>query len=123
MGSDSMAILLRRRRRAVVFVIDCKDIQRFDQAASLLSGLLNDERLAGVPFLVFGNKAEYDSAASESQLRSAFCTFHLTGTLTGKESRTRQLPPGARATELFMISVFRRQGFREGFAWLAQHIR
>ena len=105
---------------AVVFVIDCSDTERFDEAARLLRGLLSDDRLAGVPFLILGNKAECKTAASESQLRSA---FQLTGQLTGKNSRRPAPPPGARTMELFMISVFRRQGFREGLAWLAQHIR
>ena len=105
---------------AVVFVIDCTDKERFEEAAGLLSGLFSNARLAGVPFLILGNKAECKTAASESQLR---CAFQLTGQLSGKDSRRQALPPGARAIELFMTSVFRRQGFREGFAWLARHIR
>jgi GTP-binding protein SAR1 len=105
---------------AVVFVIDAMDIKRFDQAACLLDEILTNDRLAGVPFLIFGNKVDCKTSASESQLRSA---FQLASRLTGKDRKRRLLPPGARAMELFMISVSRRQGYREGFAWLAQHIR
>ena len=105
---------------AVVFVIDCSDTERFDEAARLLHGLLRNDRLVGVPFLILGNKVDCRRAAPESQLRSA---FQLTGRLTGKNSRRQTLPPGARAMELFTASVLLRLGFREGLAWLAQHIR
>jgi GTP-binding protein SAR1 len=106
---------------AVVFVIDCMDVERFGQAADLLDGLLSNEKLTGVPFLILGNKAEGKTAASELQLRSA---FRLTGRLTGKEPSQMLggLPGAQRPVELFLISVFHPHGFRDGFTWMVQHI-
>lgn len=97
---------------AIVFLIDSADSARFDEAKKELNELLTLEALNNVPFLIFGNKIDLPSAVSEDQLRAA---LNLSVT-TGKSTST--LPPNIRPIELFMCSVVRRQGFREGFSWL-----
>lgn len=97
---------------AIVFLIDSADSPRFEEAKKELNELLTLEALNHVPFLILGNKIDLPSAVSEEQLRSS---LNLSVT-TGKSNSP--LPPNIRPIELFMCSVVRRQGFKEGFSWL-----
>ena len=104
---------------AVVFLVDTNDRDRFAEAKAELDKLLSNDQLAGVPFLVLGNKIDIQRAASEVELRGALGITHY---LTGKSSKKSDLPVGSRAMELYMVSVIKRQGYREGFQWLANQI-
>lgn len=42
--------------------------------------------------------------------------------LTGKKTARGDLPKGMRPLELFMVSVIKRMGYREGFQWLASYL-
>ncbi|ESQ37001.1 hypothetical protein EUTSA_v10002861mg [Eutrema salsugineum] len=71
-----------------------------------LDGLLSDESLANVSFLVLGKKIDLPYAASKEELR-----YHpgLTNFTTGKG-------------KVFMCSIVRKMGYSEGFKWLSQYI-
>jgi GTP-binding protein SAR1 len=104
---------------SVIFLVDCNDRDRFPEAKAELDKLLSNDQLVGVPFLILGNKIDIQRAASEVELRSALGITHQ---LTGKSSRKADLPKGMRAMELYMVSVIKRQGYRDGFQWVAQYI-
>lgn len=103
---------------AIVFLIDSCDLERFPESKAELDSLLTDEQLANCPVLILGNKIDRHGAASEDQLRNY---FGLCGQTTGKGRVQRTELPG-RPLELYMCSVLKRQGYGEGFRWLAQFI-
>ncbi|XP_059177297.1 GTP-binding protein SAR1-like isoform X2 [Physella acuta] len=102
----------------IVFLIDCHDRGRFTEAKAELDSLLTDEQVANAPVLILGNKIDIPGAASEDEIRHWFGLHNLT---TGKGTVSRSELPG-RPMELFMCSVLKRQGYGEGFRWLAQYI-
>ncbi|XP_035670257.1 GTP-binding protein SAR1b-like [Branchiostoma floridae] len=102
----------------VVFLIDAADSARHGESKKELDCLLADEQIANVPILILGNKIDQPDAASEEFLRQYFCLYGLT---TGK-GNVRLHGSNTRPMELFMCSVLKRQGYGEGFRWLAQYI-
>ncbi|CAK9297008.1 unnamed protein product [Gordionus sp. m RMFG-2023] len=102
----------------VVFLIDSCDRSRFIESKHELDSLLTDEQIVNCPILILGNKIDKPTAASEDEIRHYFC---LHGQTTGKCKIPRQEIQG-RPLELFMCSVLKRQGYGEGFRWLAQYI-
>lgn len=125
---------------SIVFLVDAWDRARFQESKNELDSLLTDEALSNCPVLILGNKIDKPGAASEDELRNFFGLYQLT---TGKVSLPRFIPkrrdliqfsiphrqanasraelPG-RPLELYMCSVLKRQGYGEGFRWLAQYI-
>ncbi|KAH7646205.1 secretion-associated Ras-related 1 [Dermatophagoides farinae] len=103
---------------AIVFLIDACDRERFPEAKYELDSLLCDEQLSNCPVLILGNKIDKMGAASEDEIRGY---FNLNGQTTGKAKIAKSELPG-RPLELFMCSVLRRQGYGEGFRWIAQYI-
>jgi GTP-binding protein SAR1 len=103
---------------SIVFLIDAADRMRFPESKAELDSLLTDEQLSTVPVLILGNKIDKPGAASEDELRQYFGLYgHTTG--RGKVSRAEL---AGRPLEVFMCSVLKRQGYGEGFRWLAQYI-
>ncbi|XP_077999005.1 small COPII coat GTPase SAR1B-like [Glandiceps talaboti] len=103
----------------IVFLIDAADRGRFIEAKAELDSLMTDEQVANAPILILGNKIDKPNAASEDELRTV---FGLHGQTTGKGNVSLKDLPG-RPLELFMCSVLKRQGYGEGFRWLAQYIK
>lgn len=103
---------------AIVFLIDAIDRERFPESKSELDSLLTDEQLSNCPVLILGNKIDKPGAASEEEIRGY---FGLHGQTTGKGKVAAGDLPG-RPLELFMCSVLKRQGYGEGFRWIAQYI-
>uniref|UniRef100_A0A0P4VML0 small monomeric GTPase n=1 Tax=Rhodnius neglectus TaxID=72488 RepID=A0A0P4VML0_9HEMI len=103
---------------AIVFLVDACDTSRLAESKAELDALLTDESLINCPVLVLGNKIDLPGAASEDDLRNF---FNLYGQTTGKSKVPRSELSG-RPLELFMCSVLKRQGYGEGFRWLAQYI-
>jgi GTP-binding protein SAR1 len=102
----------------IVFMVDAFDRERYVEAKAELDSLLTDEQIANAPVLILGNKIDIPGAASEDELRHV---FGLHGQTTGKGTVARSELHG-RPMELFMCSVLKRQGYGEGFRWLAQYI-
>ena len=74
----------------------------------------------GVPFLILGNKIDMQRAASHQEVIQA---LGLQPHLTGKQKKGQSdLPKGVRPLELFMVSVIKRMGYREGFEWLGTYL-
>merc|ERR1711998_118487 len=55
----------------IIFIIDAADRSRFPEAREELTGLMNEQGLQSVPFVVLGNKIDIPTAASEDELRQA----------------------------------------------------
>lgn len=45
-----------------IFVVDCADERRLEEAAQVLFELLQEEKLQNVPLLIFANKKDLDFA-------------------------------------------------------------
>jgi len=103
---------------AIVFLVDVADLQRLNEAKIELESLLDDEQVASCPVLVLGNKIDKPTAISEEQLKATLGIYGLT-TGKGQVPRTEL---ATRPIEVFMCSVLKRQGYGEGFRWLAQYI-
>jgi len=103
---------------AIVFLVDAWDRERFPESKIELNSLLTDEQLSNCPVLILGNKIDKPNAASEDELRAY---FNLYGQTTGKSKIPRTELQG-RPLEMFMCSVLKKQGYGEGFRWLAEYI-
>jgi len=101
----------------IVFIIDVADTQRLQESKTEFDSLLADEQLQTAPILILGNKIDVPEAVSEDYIRQM---FGLCGLTTGKTATAKDI--NARPVELFMTSVLKRQGYGEGFRWLANFI-
>eukprot|EP00928_Gymnodinium_smaydae_P022697 TRINITY_DN1897_c0_g2_i2.p1 TRINITY_DN1897_c0_g2~~TRINITY_DN1897_c0_g2_i2.p1 ORF type:complete len:194 (-),score=44.39 TRINITY_DN1897_c0_g2_i2:255-836(-) len=103
----------------IIFIVDAADRTRFQEAREELSGLLSEQSLSTVPFVVLGNKIDIPVAASEDELRNVLGLYsHMTYGKDAKKSNT-----DARPVELFMVSIVKRMGYAEAFQWLSQFLK
>jgi GTPase SAR1 family protein len=54
---------------ALVYVIDSADISRTAETGKELNALLQEEKLAGIPLLIFANKSDLVSAMGSTEVR------------------------------------------------------
>ena len=52
----------------IIFVIDSTDRMRMDECAGELAGLLEDDKLAGVPLLIYANKQDLVNALDGDEI-------------------------------------------------------
>merc|ERR1719262_707918 len=84
----------------IIFLVDAADRTRFNESREELQGLLEEQSLANVPFVVLGNKIDIPVAASEDELRNALGLHaHMT---YGRETKGKNVS-GVRPIELFMV--------------------
>ena len=100
----------------IVYLVDASDSERLAESKKELLALLSVDELRQVPMLVLGNKIDAPGAVSEDTLRSAMGIEHTTGKYTAPAQEIRSL-------EVFMCSLVRRQGYGEGFQWLAARMK
>ncbi|CAO2148611.1 unnamed protein product [Urochloa humidicola] len=103
---------------AVVYMVDAADGGRLAESRAELAGLMSDDALEGVPFLVLGNKIDVPHALPEHQLAYY---LGLDGFTTGKGNVN--LDGRVRPIEIFMCSVVHKMGYGEGFRWMSQYIK
>eukprot|EP00300_Choanocystis_sp_HF-7_P027105 c32171_g1_i1.p1 GENE.c32171_g1_i1~~c32171_g1_i1.p1 ORF type:complete len:203 (-),score=49.62 c32171_g1_i1:121-729(-) len=121
-GHDEVRALWQEYAVAVggiIFLVDCADRPRLDEAKKELDSLLSSDQLhmQNIPFAILGNKIDKTEATPEDELKSR---LGLHGLTTGK-GRVK-LEPGIRPLEVFMCSVKNKQGYGEAFRWLSQYI-
>ena len=95
----------------IVFIVDASDSSRFDEAKNELNRLLNKDNLAETPILVLGNKIDLPRSVSEGRLRNSL-NLPQKGDFEGEPLRA----------DLFMCSVVKNIGYKEGFKWLSKGI-
>lgn len=94
----------------IIFMVDASDVQRLPEACHELDSLRHDEQLLRVPLLVLANKIDLPDSLGEQQLRHRL-------RLTEQECQATERP-----LNLFTCSLILRQGYKEGFQWLAQFV-
>mmetsp|Transcript_39255 Transcript_39255/g.100606 ORF Transcript_39255/g.100606 Transcript_39255/m.100606 type:complete len:177 (-) Transcript_39255:399-929(-) len=65
------------RTDALIYVIDAADQARFDEAGDELAELLEEEKLANVPLLVFANKQDLALAAKADELSESMALHKI----------------------------------------------
>jgi GTP-binding protein SAR1 len=99
----------------IVFLVDAADYDRLKESRKELSALLSSKDLSEVPFLVLGNKIDKKGACDEQSLKQALGIQQT----TGKKNKAEK---GVRSIEIFMCSVVKKMGFKEGFEWLGKQM-
>jgi hypothetical protein len=68
---------------ALIYVIDSADKRRMEEAGTEMQSLLDEEKLSGVPLLIFANKQDLINAMEHKEVRPSpsfckhFCTIFL----------------------------------------------
>ena len=103
---------------AVVYLVDSADPERFEESKEELDKLLNTEDIGNIPVLVLGNKIDKKDAVGEDEFRLAL------GLATQSSFGVQKLDNiGGKSVEVFMCSVFKRVGFKEGLEWLTEKLK
>ncbi len=100
----------------IVYFVDAADPERFQEAKTELDRILSDDLLSNTPVVVFGNKIDLRGAASEHELKHALGLYQT----TGKDPETLCT---SRPVEVFMCTVAKNMGFKEGFDWLSHNLK
>ena len=90
----------------IVFLVDASDQARIQEAGKELSNILAIEEIVHVPVLVLGNKIDQPGAMTKYNLQ------HMLGLAIASD----------RSLEVFMCSIIKRQGYKEGFDWLSRQL-
>ena len=107
-GEDKIRHLWRHYYQnidAIIWVQDCNDRYRIEEAKEELSKILDEDLLSGYPLLVFANKQDIPGAFDAEELTKQL-DLHL---LNGK-----------RPWQVFNSIATQKQGLAEGFKWLVK---
>ncbi|RUS87418.1 hypothetical protein EGW08_004793 [Elysia chlorotica] len=88
----------------LIYVIDSADRKRFEETGEELTELFDEEKLAGVPVLVFANKQDLMNAAQWSEIADGL-------NLNSVRDRAWQVQP---------CSAITGEGVKEGIEWMTQ---
>mmetsp|Transcript_34863 Transcript_34863/g.78770 ORF Transcript_34863/g.78770 Transcript_34863/m.78770 type:complete len:180 (-) Transcript_34863:2-541(-) len=91
---------------ALVYVIDCSDHRRMDETGVELNQLLDEEKLAGVPLLLFANKQDLMNAMGPDEVTETLG-------LTNIRDRSWHIQPCSAKTG---------EGLQSGMEWLGKNI-
>ncbi len=109
-GHKSMRKIWRNfymNTNAIIYVVDAASIERLQESKEELKNLFNDLNARNVPILVLGNKIDLGKAVSEEELIEI---LELKDHLTQKENKRKVM--------LFMCSIAKKTGYKEGLIWL-----
>ncbi|XP_077297217.1 ADP-ribosylation factor-like protein 3 [Arctopsyche grandis] len=90
----------------LIYVVDCSDKRRLEETSSELTELLTDEKLKGVPLLVYANKQDLPTALPASEIAQAL-GLHLL------RDRTWQIQS---------CVAIEGSGVKEGMEWVCKNI-
>lgn len=94
----------------IIFLVDSHDHERLDEAQEELANICREEAMEEIPILVLGNKIDLPNSLSEVDLHKALSLNQLQGISS------------ARPMQLFMCSLVKKQGYKEGIQWLSQNL-
>merc|ERR1711998_280582 len=92
---------------ALIYVIDSADTRRVEETGIELGQLLEEEKLAGVPVLIFANKQDLLNAMGPEEI---------------SEGLNLQALPRSRSWHIQGASAKTGEGLQEGMEWLVQMI-
>lgn len=92
---------------ALIYVVDSADKQRLEEAANELEQLLEEDKLAGVPILVFANKQDLISALKAQEVAEVLQLHSLRD----------------RVWQIQSCSAKTGEGLHEGMAWITKNMR
>lgn len=90
----------------LIYVIDSSDEPRLEEAGVELNSLLAEEKLAGVPLLIYANKQDLDFAEEPDKMSR-------TMQLTCIKDRSWRLQP---------CSAIKNEGIQDGIEWLSKNV-
>merc|ERR1711959_259133 len=91
---------------ALIYVVDSSDRKRLEEAAMELAELLEEDKLAGIPVLVFANKQDLMNATPPDEIVGAMDLMNVT-------DRAWQIQPSSAKTGV---------GLQEGMEWTVKQI-
>jgi len=102
--------------QGLIFLIDASDKARLPEAMDELTRLRSDPQLDMIPILVLANKIDLQDSMGERALRLFFDIPPPESYLQPVDNQ-RTAP-----VALYLCSLVKRQGYKEGIQWLAQFI-
>ncbi|CAF0874154.1 unnamed protein product [Adineta steineri] len=90
----------------LIYVIDSSDRKRFDETNQELSELLEEEKLHGVPLLVFANKQDLLNAAKASDITDGLSLHQIRD----------------RPWQIQGCSAYTKEGVKEGLEWISKTV-
>eukprot|EP01137_Pigoraptor_chileana_P032437 Opistho-2@21796 len=94
------------RTDALIYVVDSGDKKRFEESGQELGVLLDEEKLKGVPVLVFANKQDLVNAVKADEIAVGLNLHAIRG----------------RMWQIQGCSALRGEGLEEGMAWCCKAI-
>ncbi|GAB0092399.1 ADP-ribosylation factor-like protein 3 [Sergentomyia squamirostris] len=91
----------------LIYVVDCTDRKRLKETSEELTELLIDEKLKGVPLLVFANKQDVSSCLKTAEIAETMGLINLKG----------------RSWQIQGCSGLQGTGIQEGMDWICQTIK
>lgn len=90
----------------LIYVIDSSDRKRFDETNQELAELLDEEKLHGVPLLIYANKQDLLNAARPSEITDGLSLHTIRG----------------RAWQIQGCSAYTKEGVKEGLEWVSKTV-
>ena len=91
---------------AIIFIVDAAQAERLNECRDELKNIFNETTAKSVPILILGNKIDIRSAVSEEDL------------IESLGIREQLLKDNKRKVALFMCSIAKKMGYKEGLLWL-----
>jgi ADP-ribosylation factor-like protein 3 len=91
----------------LIYVVDSADTTRLEEVSRELSALLTEEKLAGVPLLVYANKQDLMGALSSADISTGLNLSAITG----------------RSWTIQACSAKSGDGLDDGMSWIVEHVK
>ncbi|XP_045211181.2 GTP-binding protein SAR1b-like [Mercenaria mercenaria] len=102
----------------IIFMVDCADHMRFDEAKEELDRTIRDDTLPDAPIAVLFNKTDRKEAVGEEYLSDKLMLgVHRTG-----KKHTPRAELSGRPLETFPSSIVKQTGYGDAMRWLAYYI-
>lgn len=103
---------------AIIFMVDCTDVRRFEEAKEELEEILDYEPISGIPIAILSNKVDRkDATHIDGVVKAIGLDEMYNESNNGKNSNSRQAP-----IKIFETSVLKGMGIEEAFKWLSENI-